>query len=173
MRGCDLLQAIEGAAFRYLFGLLINRVGKLLGKRALVALIALAGIALANALFPIRAVVIGGVIVLGIGIWNVHDTVKTVRNVIEEFRTRVWQSFKKLPHRLLDQSLLDCLTRKPECCELFQREVDRLLVKWVKTLKPGWKQGDPWTSSLKWRQMQRSIKREITDSLRECCKEVF
>jgi len=170
MRGCDLLQAVEQAAFRYLFGVLLNRVGKLLGKRVLAVLFVLAGATLANRFLPISAI-IGLVTALGLGIWSMYDTVKTVERVIEEFRERMWQSFKRLPQRLLDQSLLDCLDRKPECCELFQREVDKLLVERVKELKPGWKEGNPWTSSLMWRQMQRDIKREITDALSECCKE--
>ncbi len=48
MRECDLFKAVERAAFLYLFGVLINRVGKLLGKRVLAASVVL-GIAVLGA----------------------------------------------------------------------------------------------------------------------------
>ena len=168
MQECDLLKAVEKAAFMYLFGVLINRIGKLLAKRSLAVLALLVGAAFAKEPLPIGAI-IGLIVALGVGIWSSYDAVKTMRNVIKEFSNHMWQSFKRLPRRLLNQSLLDCLNRKPECCELFQSEVSKLLAEWVKGLKPGWKKGNPLTSSLKWRQMQRDIKRKITDSLKKCC----
>jgi hypothetical protein len=128
----------------------------------------LVGAAFVKELLPISAI-IGLIVAFGVGIWSIYDAIKTMRNVIEEFSNHIWQSFKRLPRRLLNQSFLDCLNRKPECCELFQREVSKLLVEWVKGLKPGWKKGNPLISSLKWRQMQRNIKRKINTSLGECC----
>jgi hypothetical protein len=168
MRECDLLKAVEQAAFKYLFGLLINRVGKLFGKRATAALVVLAGATFANELLPI-ADIIGLVVAIGITIWSIYDVVKTIRNVINGFRSGIWQSFKKLPLQLLDDFLIDCLNRKPECCDLFQREGNNLLLQWVNLLKPGWKKGGSFTGSIKWRKMQREIKGNITDLLEECC----
>jgi hypothetical protein len=168
MRECDLLKAVEQAAFRYLLGLLINRVGKLLRKRALAVLVILVGAPLADGPLPIGDI-IGLIVAVGIGLWCIYDVVKTIRDVLDRFRTGIWQMFKKLPQQLLDDFLLDCLNRKPECCDLFQREAGNLLFQWVKGLKPGWKKGSPITGSTTWRQMQRDIKRRIAAPLRECC----
>ncbi|MBI1922930.1 hypothetical protein HYR99_01635 [Candidatus Poribacteria bacterium] len=168
MQECDLLKAVEQAAFQYLFGVLMNRVGKLLGKRALVALVVLVGAVLVDRWMPMGGI-IGLAVAIGIAIWSFYDAVKTARNVIEKFRRGWWQIFKRLPRQLLDDFFLDCLNRKPECCELFQREVSQLLMEWVKGLKPGWKKGSPFIGSLKWHQMQKDIKRRITDQLKECC----
>ena len=168
MRECDLLEAVEGAAFKYLFGVLINRVGKLLVKRTLAALVVLIVGFLAAKWIPIGDI-LGLAIATGIAIWSYYDAVKIVRNVIEKFRTGWWQLFKWMPQRLLDDFFLDCLNRKPQCCELFQREVDNLLVEWVNGLKPGWKGGSPFIGSVKWRQIQRDIKWRIADQLSECC----
>ena len=124
MRECDLLQAVEPAAFRYLTGYLINRVGKLLIKRALAALTVLIGAAFADGARFIGDIT-GLVFATGIAIWSLYDVFKVIRGDVDRFRSRIWQQFKRLPRQLLDDSLIACLNRKPECCELFQREVGK------------------------------------------------
>ncbi|MCH8292016.1 hypothetical protein IH992_13060 [Candidatus Poribacteria bacterium] len=169
MRECDLFKAVERAAFLYLFGVLINRVGKLLGKRVLAASVVLGIAVLGNQWVPI-GVIIGLAVAIGIMIQGLYDTAKTTRTVIEKFRSGWWQMFKRLPQQLLNDFFLDCLNRNPECCELFQREVDNMLVEWVKGLKPGWKKKLGHGGVLKeWRRMQSNIKRRIAGLLRKCC----
>lgn len=96
MQECDLLKAVEKAAFMYLFGVLINRIGKLLAKRSLAVLVLLVGAIFVKEPLSIGAI-IGLIVALGVGIWSVYDAVKTIRNVIEEFSNHMWQSFKRLP----------------------------------------------------------------------------
>jgi hypothetical protein len=148
MRECDLLKAVEQAAFSYLFGLLTNRISRLLGKRALAALVILVGAALADGPLP-TGDIIGLVVTIGIAIRSFYDVIKTIKEIVEGFRNGIWQQFKRLPQQLLNASLRNCLDQKPECCELFQREVDKLLLQWVKELKPGWKKGGPFAGSVK------------------------
>jgi hypothetical protein len=165
---CALLKAIEPAAFRYLAGVLINRVGILLAKRGLLVLAVLGGTALAEGISPMVDIT-GWIVVIGVGIWSYLDITKTIRATIEKFRNGIWSQFKGLAHQLLDAAYFDCLNQKPECCELFQREVGTLLLQWVKSLKPGWKKGNPISGSVTWRQMRRDIKRKIDAPLRKCC----
>ncbi len=168
MQECDLLQAVEPAAFRYLAGYLINRIGTLLVKRFLVAFAVYFAYVLVDQTQSIGDLT-GLIIGIGIAIWSIYDLFKVIRRNVDRFRSRIWQQFKRLPQQLLDDSLIDCLNRKPECCELFQREVSNLLQEWVNNLKPGWKKRGPVSASIRWRQMERDIKRQITDQLRECC----
>lgn len=177
MRECNLLKAVKRAAFRYLLGLLMNRVGKLLVgkrnlKRTLAALAALGGAALADRLLLPIGGLTGLVVAIGIVIWSLCDIVKTIKYVIERFRKGIGRAFKNLPQRLLDDPfLLDCVNRKPECCELFQREVSKLLVEWVKGLQPGWKghAGGLGSREKKWDRMVEDIQQKIADPLRACC----
>ena len=68
---------------------------------------------------------------------------------------------------MLSSSLLECLDQKPQCCELFQREVESLLVEWVESLNPKW-EGSIIKGEVKWREMEGNIKAKITDSLIAC-----
>ena len=85
----------------------------------------------------------------------------------------MWQDFKNLPRRILralpedTRGTLDCLNDRPACCELFQREVENVLVKWVKELKPGWKKGGG--GFVKWGEIRTDIVNKITNPLRACC----
>jgi hypothetical protein len=164
-----LLKAVKRVAFRYLFGVLLNRVSKLLAKRALAVLVVLAVAALTKELLPIGSL-IGWIIALGIGVWSIYDVQKTIREISKKFQ-RGWQRmFNRLPQQLLDDFLLDCLNRKPECCEFFQREVSKLLLAWVKSLKPGWKKNLGTGGVLReWRQLVQDIKQQISGPLRRCC----
>jgi hypothetical protein len=168
MRECDLLKAVEEAAFKYLMRLLINRIGRLLDKRIPAVLAVLIGAALADGLLLVGDI-IGLIVAIGLGLWSAYDTVKTIEKVIQGFRNGMWQQFKKIPKWLLDTTLLDCVNRKPLCCELFQREVSELLVQWVEELKPGWKKGSPFAGSVRWRRMLRDIKSQIAGPLEEYC----
>jgi len=163
-----LLKAVEKAAFMYLMRLLINRIGRLVGKRIPAVLAVLIGAALADGSLLVGDI-IGLVVAIGLGIWSAYDTIKTIEKTIKGFRNGMWQQFKKIPEWLLDATFLDCLNRKPLCCGLFQREVSALLVQWVEELKPGWKKGSPFAGSVKWRRMLRDIKSQIAGPLEECC----
>ena len=132
MRECDLIKAVERAASLYLFSLLIDRVGKRLIAPGFAALLVFVGIAKASGILEI----IGCAVELGIAIWICYDAVKTTNRVIERFfgRRGMWQAFKNLPRRILralpedTRGTLDCLNDRPTCCELFQREVENVLV---------------------------------------------
>jgi hypothetical protein len=169
---CNLTEAVEDAALEYLKGLLLNRLMKLLGRRAVIALGALVTGFLADSLLP-ASDIIGLVISIGIGIRTFWDMVKTIRNTIDRYKSGAWKGFINLPQRVLrelDSSLFDCLDRRPECCELFYRKVGNILLKWVQELEPGWKKKSAWHAGVKFKQVKNDIKAQIAEPLRECCQ---
>ena len=136
-RECDLIQAVEKAAFEYIFRGLIHRIDTEFIQDS------------------------------GITAENVDAAREMTRDAFEQFRNGIWRRFKGLPQRVLSSSLLECLDQKPQCCELFQREVENLLVEWVESLNPKW-EGSIIKGEVKWREMEGNIKAKITDSLKAC-----
>ena len=138
MQECDLIQAVEKAAFEYLFRGLIHRIDtKFIQNR-------------------------------GITAENVDVAREMTGDAFEQFRNGIWRLFKGLPQRVLSPALLECLNQKPQCCELFQREVENLLIEWIESLKPTWK-GDVITGEVRWREMESNVKAKITNLLKACC----
>lgn len=168
MKKCDLLKAVEAAALRYLARLLINRIGKHIGKRAIGALITFLLAALADGPSPVGDV-IGLLIAIGVGIWSLYEAATMMYDIVSGFRDGIWQSFKKIPEHVLDAPMFDCLDRKERCCQLFQAEIQRLLDDALNSLRPGWKQKSPWTGGLRWRQIVKDMKNALKGPLAECC----
>ena len=172
MPRCNLTEAVEDAALEYLKGLLLNRLIKLLGRRAAIALGALVTEFLTDGLLP-GSDIIGLVISIGVGIWTFWDVLKTIKNTINRYKSGAWKSFRDLPKRVLrelEPSFFDCLDRKPECCVLFNQKVGSILLKWVQDLKPGWKKKSAWHAGVKFKQVKNDIKRQIAEPLRKCCQ---
>ena len=164
---CDLTDAIEDAAFEYLKRLLINRLLKLIGRRVAVALAALVGGIIADGAWPIGDI-IGFLISIGIAIWTIYDIVQTIHRVINGFRSGMYETFKRIARQSVDVARLDCLDRRPQCCELAKDGISRILTQWVSSLQPGWKVrgrgGHHQTLRIK-----NQIRRELAGPLAECC----
>jgi len=162
-----LTDAIEEAAFEYLKRLLVNRLLRLLSRRAALALTALVGGAVAGGLLPIGNI-IGLLVSIGIVIWTIYDIVQTIRNVIDGFRSGMYETFKRIACRSVDVSLLDCLDRRPECCKLAKDGISRMLKEWVRSLRPGWKRRGRGGHHQAHR-IKNQIRRELAGPLAECC----
>lgn len=167
MRECDLTAAIEDAAFEYLKQLLINRLLRLIGRRAAIALGALLGGAVADGPLPIGDI-IGLLVSIGVAIWTIYDIIQTIRSVIETFRTGMYQTFKRIARTAVESALLDCLDRKPECCRIAREGISRILKNWVRSLRPGWKRRGSGGHANAHR-IRNQIRRELAAPLAECC----
>ncbi|MTI86922.1 MAG: hypothetical protein FH748_03020 [Balneolaceae bacterium] len=171
MAKCDLTEAIENAAIEYLKGLLINRIMKLLGRRAALALATLLGGAIADGPLPIGDI-IGLLISIGIAIWTLWDIAALVRKVVDAWRANIWDAMRnRLAQYLLkiDPDIMDCLDEKPECCLLVIRKAGKILTDWVKGLRPGWKKGSALKAGAQFSKQFKKIKKELADPLQECC----
>lgn len=168
---CDLTQAIESAAFEYLKGVLINRILKLLGKRITMALVALIGSAVADGPLPIGDI-IGLIISIGIGLWTAWDLVALIKQVVNLWKEKIWDGFKRtLLKKLIgiDPNIMDCLDKKPECCLIVIQKAGKILKKWVKGLKPKWHKRSALVRGAKFSKAMKEIKRELAGPLTECC----
>lgn len=168
MRECDLTEAIEDAAFEYLKRLLINRLLRLIGRRAAAALAVLIGGAVADGPLPIGDI-IGLLVSIGITIWTIYDIVYTIRSVIEAFRNGMYQTFKRIAQTAVEAALLDCLDRRPQCCQLAKDGISRILKNWVRNLRPGWKRRRRGGGHAEAHRLRNQIKRELAAPLVECC----
>lgn len=167
MPRCALTDAIEEAAFEYLKRLLINRLLRLIGRRAAVALAVLVGGAVADGPLPIGDIM-GLLISIGIAIWTIYDSVQTIRSVIDGFRAGMYETFKRIARQAVDAALLDCLDRKPQCCKLAKDGISRILKEWVRSLRPGWKRrgrGGHYQAH----RIKNLIRRELAGPLADCC----
>ena len=167
MRRCDLTDAIEEVAFEYLKRLLINRLLKLVGRRSALALTALIGGTVVDSSSLIGNI-IGILISIGIAIWTIYDVVQTIHSVIDGFRSGMYETFKRIARQAVDVALLDCLDRKPQCCQLSKGGLSRILKQWVRSLLPGWKRrghGGHYQAH----RIKNQIRSELAGPLAKCC----
>ena len=166
---CDVLEAIEDAAFEYLERKLIRVLLRLIGKRAAAALTALLVGIFADGPAPVGDI-IGLLVSIGIAIWTIYDVIKTIREVIDGFRSGFFKTLKRMARMAVEAAYRDCIDSRPECCLKIKDLLRDLLMRWVRSLGPNWKRRPPGGHVLVHRQKNR-LRESVTEVLKECCED--